>query len=660
MLTSKFSSGLFADFYELTMAQCYFLKASKKLATFEVFIREKRKNRGFYVAAGINETIKRIQEFKFTEGDLKYLKSLKIFEEEFLEYLKEFKFEGDIWSVDEGQIVFPQEPILRITAPLIQAQILESLVLNTINLYTTLASKAIRVILAAKNKAIIDFSLRRTQGLSAGLASAYTSFICGAKATSNVLAGFLYKIPVAGTMAHSFVMSFGSEFESFLTFAQKYPEKSILLIDTYGIDSGIKNAIKIAQVLKKQKKKLAGVRIDSGDLVFQAKSIRKILDSRGLKDTKIILSGNLDEYRIKEILDKKTPVDGFGVGTLMGTSADLPYTNVIYKLTEIKDENSKEFLPLMKLSKDKSTYPGRKQIFRIYEEDEMKKDILGLEDEEIKGQRLLKMRVKKGKLIKKLSDVEKVRDFVERNIEKLPDYVKELNVRKFYPVVISKGVKNLQKKAYSLIEKRIADFEDVIFWDVDTQYDFMDKKGALYVKDAEKIIPYLKELTKFAKEKGIKILGSVDAHPKNSKEFKVFPPHCVKGTQGQRKIKETLLRKMTFIPYNKRLTSKKTEDILKNYPQIIFEKDEIDVFTNPNVDLFLKKYSKVCIYGVVTEFCVKKAVEGFLKRKFKVFVIKDGIKEIDSQKAKKLMELWQNRGVTLISLIALKSKFQYL
>ncbi len=647
--------GLFVDFYELTMAQCYFLKAIKKEATFEVFVREKRKNRGFYIAAGISEVIKRIKEFKFKEKDLEYLKKLRIFEEEFLEYLKEFKFIGNIWSVNEAEIIFPQEPILRITAPLIQAQILESLVLNTLNLYITLASKAIRVILSAKDKPVIDFSLRRTQGLSASLASAYTSFICGAQATSNVLAGFLYKIPVTGTMAHSFVMSFDSEFESFLTFAQKYPEKSILLIDTYGTDSGIKNAIKISEVLKKYKKELKGVRIDSGDLVSEAKKVRKILDSEKLNNVKIILSGNLDEYKIKKILDKKTPVDGFGVGTLMGTSADLPYADLIYKLTEIKDEDSKEILPVMKLSKNKVTYPGRKQIFRVYDErGKMEKDILGLEDENIEGKKLLKLRVKKGRLIDDFPKIEEVRRFVEKNIKTLPDYLKELTVKRFYPVLISKGVKLLQKKAQSLIRKRTAKFENIIFWDVDTQNDFMSKKGSLYVKGAEKIIPYLKELTKIAKEKEIKILGSVDAHPKDSKEFEAFPPHCIKGTWGQKKIKGTLLKKVVFIPYDKKLTSKEVQDILKNYPQVIFEKDDIDVFTNPNVDLFLEKYTQVYIYGVVTEFCVRKAVEGFLKRKFKVFIIKEAIKEVDVKKALSLMTLWQKRGAELISLKNLK------
>ncbi|MDD5584258.1 MAG: nicotinate phosphoribosyltransferase, partial [Candidatus Omnitrophica bacterium] len=258
------TKGLFLDLYELTMAQAYFQHKPEALATFDIFIRSAK--RPFYVACGIDDALKFAQEMHFTKEDIDYLRTLKLFNDDFLEYLKQFTFKGEIWAVDEPEIVFPQEPLLRVTANLIEAQLLESAFLNKINLATTLATKAARVVIAATGKSIYDFSLRRTQGLEAALASAKYSYIAGAKGTSNVYAGFLYKIPVSGTMAHSFVMSFDREIESFMAFAKTFPGRAILLVDTYDTKKGIESALKVAKNLKKEGYDLLGIRLDSGDI----------------------------------------------------------------------------------------------------------------------------------------------------------------------------------------------------------------------------------------------------------------------------------------------------------------------------------------------------------------------------------------------------------
>ena len=314
------------------MAQVYFKQKQDSLAVFDLFIRSQ--NRPFYIACGIDDALSALEDFTFHKEDIDYLRSLGLFEEEFISYLKNFKFNGDVWALDEPEIVFSAEPIIRVKANIIEAQIIESILLNKINLAVTLATKSARVVMAAKGKAVYDFSLRRTQGLEASLAAAKYSYISGAEGTSNVYAGFMYKIPVAGTMAHSFVMSFEREAESFLAFSKQYPAKSILLIDTYNVNEGIQNAIKISRYLRKLGCTLLGIRLDSGDLINDAKKVRALLDKDGLIDTCIFASGNLDEYKIDELIKKNAPIDAFGVGTNMGCSADLPFTDVIYKLVE--------------------------------------------------------------------------------------------------------------------------------------------------------------------------------------------------------------------------------------------------------------------------------------------------------------------------------------
>ncbi|MCM8787084.1 MAG: nicotinate phosphoribosyltransferase [Candidatus Omnitrophica bacterium] len=651
------NSGLVLDLYQLTMAQVYFKYKRTAVATFDLFIRSS--NRPFYVACGIDDALLYLQNFQFTSTDIDYLKTLEIFSPDFLEYLKTFKFKGTIVGVEEPEIIFASEPILRVTANLIEAQIVESILLNKINLATTLATKAARVILAAQGKAVYDFSLRRTQGIEASLAAAKYSYMVGATGTSNVYAAKLYNIPAVGTMAHSYVMSFEQEIESFIAFAKTFGKKTILLVDTYDTKVGIKNALRVAKYLKKKGQELLGIRLDSGDLVENAKYARYLFDREGLVDVLIVASGNLDEYKILDMTKKLAPIDAFGVGTNMGCSSDLPFTDVIYKLVEIKKDN-KDFIPTMKLSTAKSTLPYRKQVYRKFQNEVMLEDIIALENEEIKGEKLLKNLMRESVVLVKEKSLREKRDILAKKLTTLPPQLKELKSKYKYPVKISKNLSTLTKKTKIQIEKRIK--PKIIFLDIDTQYDFLNPKGALYVKGSEKIIKNLFKLTNYAKNTSITIISSQDTHQKDDLEFKNFPPHCIEGGWGHNKIEETLLKKYIILDFKKQYQSLQLYDFIKKYPQIILQKNVLNIFSNPNTTKLLEEIfpDKIYVYGVVTEYCVREAIDGLLKEKFNVGIVVDAIKEISEQRSKDLFSVWRKKGVEFITTDNLISKLKTL
>jgi len=456
--------SLFIDLYELTMAQSYFIHKQNNRATFELFVRNLGKPRSYLVAAGLEDILNYIRNLRFDDEQINYLKSQKLFSDEFLKYLKNFRFRGDIWALPEGTIFFANEPVIRVTANIIEAQILESLCLNTVNLQTMIASKASRVVLAAEGRGIYDFSLRRTQGQDAAIKAARSSYLAGCKGTSNVLAGLLYNIPIVGTMAHSFVMAFNTELESFAAYSTVFPRNATLLVDTYDTKKGIENAVRIGKFLEARGDRLMGVRLDSADLASLSKAARRMLDSAGLRYVKIFASGNLDEYKIHALLKKKARIDNFGVGTNMGVSSDAPYLDVIYKLSEISQDDGK-FLPTMKLSKGKVTYPGRKQIFRIRNRrGNYIKDILALEDEKINGEPLLIKVVSKGKIIYKIPTLSEIRKKLVRNLSHLPLKYKQIYPaparrsgiypKSHYPVVISPKLRKLTLSLSRDLERR--------------------------------------------------------------------------------------------------------------------------------------------------------------------------------------------------------------
>jgi len=450
----KENINLLLDLYELTMGQCYFEHGQNLIATFDLFVRHFASNRSYLLACGLDDALSFLEGFHFNRDAIGYLDSLKIFSRGFLDYLRKIRFTGEVWAMREGTVFFPGEPVLRVSAPIIEAQLVESFLLNTINFQTTIASKASRVVQAADKKGVYDFSLRRTQGIDAAIKSARAAYIAGCSGTSNVLAGKLYGIPVVGTMAHSFVMSFGTELESFRVFASTFPENSILLVDTYNDIKGIENAITVAKEMAKKGLSLKGIRLDSGNLLTLSKIARKKLDSSGLKDVRIFASGNLDEFRIEELIARSAKIDYFGVGTKMGVSADAPYSDVIYKISQIVDSKGR-FLPVMKLSHGKSTLPGIKQVFRIQGANGMyEKDILALEGEKIEGKKLLIKVMEKGKRIYKSPPLERIREFASENVEHLPQRYKLIRGAHRYPVEISDGLKKLTESLLRAIKKR--------------------------------------------------------------------------------------------------------------------------------------------------------------------------------------------------------------
>jgi len=439
------------DFYELTMCAGYFENQRSETANFDLFIRRLPPNRSYFVFAGLEQTLLFLEEMRFNEEQMAYLRELG-FKEDFVRYLGDFKFTGEVWAVPEGTIVFPEEPLIRVIAPIIEAQLIETFVLNTVNLQTMLATKASRVVTAARGRPITEFGLRRTQGTDAGMKAARCTYLAGCSGTSNLLAGMKYGIPVFGTMAHSYVMFFESEIEAFRAFTKAFPEGTTLLIDTYNDLMGAKNAARVAKELQKHGHRLSGVRLDSGDLVSLSKKVRTILDKNGLDYVKIFASGDLDEYKVDELMRRGAKVDSFGVGTRMSTSSDRPFVDVVYKLSgKIEHEG---FVPTMKLSRGKVTLPGKKQIFR-QKNDQRKyvRDVIGLADERVHGEPLLLKVMEKGRILHALPSLEEIRQHSSASLSCFPEKYKKLRNAPLYPVELSPKLRKIRKTLSSQLKR---------------------------------------------------------------------------------------------------------------------------------------------------------------------------------------------------------------
>ena len=358
---------MMTDFYQLTMMNGYFLKhKTGETAVFDVFFRQKD-TMNYAVFAGLDQAIDYIENLRFSADDIEYLRSLGTFHPDFLEYLKNFRFTGDMYSVCEGDIVYPQEPIMIIKAPILEAQLIETALLNIVNHQTLIATKSARIVYAARGKNVVEFGLRRAQGPDAGIYGARASIIGGCRGTSNVLTGKMFNIPVKGTHAHSWVMSFDSELEAFRAFAEVYPDSCLLLVDTYDSVQGIKNAITVFNELKAKGRKPVGIRLDSGDLAYLSKLARRMLDEAGFPDAVVFASGDIDEYLLEALYSQGAKIDVYGVGTKLITSEDMPSLGGVYKLSAIERNGVLE--PRMKISDSivKVTNPGFKTLYRIYD-----------------------------------------------------------------------------------------------------------------------------------------------------------------------------------------------------------------------------------------------------------------------------------------------------
>ena len=379
---------LLTDLYELTMMQGYFRnKAQNETVIFDAFYRNNPGDGGYAIACGLEQVIQYVQELHFSQEDIAYLRSLHIFEEDFLAYLADFHFSGDIYAIPEGTVIFPREPLVKVVAPIMEAQLMETAILNIINHQSLIATKAARVCHAARGDGIMEFGLRRAQGPDAGTYGARAAVIGGCIGTSNVLCGQLFDVPVKGTHAHSWIMSFPDEYSAFKAYADMYPNACILLVDTYEtLKSGVPNAIKVFTEMREAGIPLTfyGIRLDSGDLAYLSKKARKMLDDAGFPDAVISASNDLDEFLIDSLKEQGAAITSWGVGTNLITSKDCPSFGGVYKLAAIQAPDG-SFIPKIKLSEnsEKITNPGSKKIYRIYEKEsgKIKADLICLEEE---------------------------------------------------------------------------------------------------------------------------------------------------------------------------------------------------------------------------------------------------------------------------------------
>lgn len=463
--------NLLIDFYELTMGQGYFdKKIHNNIAYFDLFFRRVPDNGSFVIANGVKKCAQFLEQFHFSKEDMDYLKSLNLFSNDYLEELSKIRFTGDMWAVEDGTVVFPNEPVMTIKAPLLQAQLVETALLLYFNRSSLITTKASRIVRSAQGRAVMEFGSRRAQGESAAVDGALDAYIAGAVGTACTETGKVYGVPVLGTMAHSFVQSFDSEYEAFKAYAESFPNSCTLLVDTYNtLKIGIPNAIKVYnEVLKPMGKKLAGIRIDSGDLAFLSKQARKMLDDAGLYDTKIVVSNSLDEHLISSLLAQGAPIDSFGVGENMITAKSNPVFGGVYKLVAV--EKNGQIVPKIKISDniEKVTNPHFKKIIRLYDNNKkLIADVLYVHDEKNpKGKLLLnhpnkewvkkeinnfeavnirKKIIEKGKLIYNFPSIQETKEKVKKELKTLWDEALRLENPHEYTVNLSQKLTTIKK-----------------------------------------------------------------------------------------------------------------------------------------------------------------------------------------------------------------------
>jgi nicotinate phosphoribosyltransferase len=432
------STPLLTDFYQLNMLQAYLEHSMNKTAVFEFFVRQLPPQRSFLVAAGLEQVLEYLQVLRFSQGELEWLAERGDFSKDFLDYLAAFHFTGDVHAMAEGTLFFAQEPILRVTAPLMEAQLVETRIINILHFQSMIASKAARMVLAAPGKTLVDFGLRRAHGAEAGLLAARASYLVGFSGTATLAAQKIYGIPTYGTMAHSFIQAFVNEEDAFAAFARSRPRNVILLIDTYDTEGAAEKIVALAPRLSAEGIHIHGVRIDSGDIIAQSQQVRRILDVGGLESVTIFVSGGLDERDLRAAAKAGAPISGFGIGTALTTSSDAPALDCAYKLQEYAG------LPRRKRSPGKETLPGRKQVWRRYAVGErMTGDIISLEDDRQEGVPLLDCVMRQGSRLGPHATLETARAHAASELRRLPPALRELEPAAPYPVTISDTLRTL-------------------------------------------------------------------------------------------------------------------------------------------------------------------------------------------------------------------------
>src|SRR5262245_19452861 len=432
------TSVLLTDLYQLNMMQAYLDRGETKTAVFEFFVRKLPRDRGFLIAAGLEQVVAFLAQLRFTLEELDWLGNTGRFGKNFLDYLADMRFTGDVHAMPEGTVFFADEPILRVTAPLPQAQLVETRVINLLQFQSMIAAKAARMVLAAPGKRIVDFGLRRAHGAEAGLMAARASYIAGFAGTATVLADKRFGIPIFGTMAHSYIQIHDDETQAFENFARARPKNLTLLIDTYDTEAAARKVVALAPRLKAAGIAVGGVRLDSGDLIALSKKVRRILDEGGLRDVTIFASGGIDENSIAAMLRAGAPIDGFGIGSSLTTSSDAPGLDCAYKLEEYAG------VPRRKRSAGKATWPGRKQVWRRFQSDgRMAGDILSVEDDDHAGEPLIELVMRAGKRLEPSPTLAQIRARAAGELERLPEPLRRLEPDGAYPVEVSDALRRL-------------------------------------------------------------------------------------------------------------------------------------------------------------------------------------------------------------------------
>ena len=479
---NEYNVSILSDFYEFTMSEGYFNEnIENKITYFDIFYRNNPDGASYSIFSGLEHLVDILKNLKFSKEDLEYFKSLNTFDDKFLNFLKNFKFTCDVWSVPEGSVIFPKEPIMTIKGPASEVQLLETIALLIINHESLIATKSNRIVRAAKGRPVMEFGARRAHGIDAAVYGAKSSYIAGLCGTSNVLTAKFFNIPALGTMAHSWVQMFDTELEAFKAFAKSYPNNCVLLVDTYDtLQSGIPNAIKtFDEVLKPMQIRPKGIRLDSGDLAYLSKQARKMLDKAGYEDCKIVVSNSLDEYTIRDLFNQGAKIDSFGIGERLITSKSDPIFGAVYKLCAV--EENEKIIPKIKVSEnvEKITTPGFKQLYRIYDKETKKAqaDLITLFDEKIDESKsleifhpiytwkrtsyenytlrpMLKKIFEGGKLVYDLPDIEEIRKYCKQEVESLWDEYKRFDNPHIYKVDLSGKLWTLKRNMINKADKK--------------------------------------------------------------------------------------------------------------------------------------------------------------------------------------------------------------
>jgi nicotinate phosphoribosyltransferase len=636
------ASGLLTDLCELTMAAGYVQKKIDARGTFELFVRHSPAGRSYLVAAGLDQALEFLGRLRFSSTDISYISWLPAFRHiggDFRRFLADFRFSGDVWALPEGTIFFPGEPVMRVTAPIAEGQLVETGLLAIVHLQTVVASKAARLMMAADGRPVAS---RRAHGVEAGVLAARAAYIGGCAGTSNAYAGNLFGLPVYGTQAHSWIMAHPDENSAFSNFLDVFPDNATLLVDTYDVRAAVRKIVELGR-------KPYVIRLDSGDVVADSRWSREYLDASDWNDVKIFVSRDLDEYRIAALIRAGACIDSFGVGRALVTSSDAPSLSMIYKLVEL--EEGGQVRSTLKLSEEKKTYRSRKQVFRFSSDDGVfLNDPIESKSEAPPGGEPLLIPVMRGgrRLQAARQDssmaAKSGRDHLLASRQRLPAYLLPLqDCTEPFPVRYGAHLAQLRDQTSRTVptqvsadsKRRQAESRTMVFWEVDMQNDFVLPEGKLYVPGAEEIVPNVNRLVEACRNGYVFLISTADAHNIHDPELAEWPPHCLKGTSGAELIPEAQAPNRLVIPNQQGIS---LPENVNSYQQMVLEKNTLDVFDNPNTDALLSHPSlasltynpdlEFIVFGVATEYCVRVEVEGLLRRGRRVAIVTDAVRSL--------------------------------